>query len=621
MSDIIQLLPDSVANQIAAGEVVQRPASVIKELMENSIDAGGTKIQVNIKDAGRTLVQVLDNGKGMSETDARMSFERHATSKIATAEDIFSIRTMGFRGEALASIAAVAQVEMKSRRAEDELGVEIHINGSKIEKQEACSCQQGTNISVKNLFFNIPVRRKFLKSNAVEMRHIFDDFHRVALSNANVAFSFHNNGSEAYNLPKGNLKQRIVNLFGKRIEKQLLPVKVDTSIVKIHGFVGTPEGAKKRGYEQFFFVNGRYMKHPYFYRSLMSAYDGLLQDKSYPSFFVFMEVDPQQIDVNIHPTKTEIKFTDESEIAQIIEAATREALGKFNAVPSIDFSDETDYNDLFSPKSGEVKMPSIDVNPSYNPFEQDKTAPSPSSSSSYSPPKDDTQKKQNSMNWESLFSGFENDRKNAEDTFESSINQTPKETEQKKIEHNTVSRSIQINGRYILTPIKSGMMVIDQKRAHQRVLYEEYLQVLKSKQISTQKSLFPVSVDLQPHEFAIITELFPQLQSLGFDIEIFGKSSIIINGTPSDLESSDLPGMIESFLEDFDNEKAISDPNDRIACSMAKAVSINYGQQLSPEEMTELTDSLFACKSPNYAPDGKKAVVIWSQDEIAKKFE
>lgn len=619
MSDLIQLLPDSVANQIAAGEVVQRPASVIKELMENAIDAGSSKVQVNIKDAGKTLVQVLDNGKGMSETDARMSFERHATSKIASAEDIFSIRTMGFRGEALASIAAVAQVEMKTRQADDELGVEIHNYGSKIEKQEACACQQGTNIAVKNLFFNIPVRRKFLKSNNVEVKHIYEDFQRVALANTSVSFTFHNNGAEVYNLPSGNLKQRLLNIFGKNIEKHLLPIKVDSSIVKISGFVGTPEGSKKRGYEQFFFVNGRYMKHPYFYRSVMSAYDGLLPEKSYPSFFIFFEVDPQQIDVNIHPTKTEIKFTDESEIAQILEAASREALGKFNAVPSIDFSDETDYNDLFSPQTGSVNMPSVEVNPSYNPFESEREAKN--GGGSYSPAPKDNREKANALNWESLFSGFENERKKQTDTFESAINKAPEAEEQKKIEHKTLSRSIQINGRYILTPIKSGMMVIDQKRAHQRVLYEEYLHKLKSQKVFSQKSLFPISIDLQPHEFAVITELFPQLQVLGFDIEVFGKSSIIINGTPSNLESSDMVEMIQSFLHDFDNEKQLNDPNEKIAKSMAKAVSINYGQQLTHEEMSELTDSLFACKSPNYAPDGKKAVVIWSQDEIAKKFE
>lgn len=628
MSDIIQLLPDNVANQIAAGEVVQRPASVVKELMENAIDAGSTKIKVNIKDAGRTLIQILDNGKGMSETDARMSFERHATSKISSAEDIFEIRTMGFRGEALASIAAVAQVEMKTKQADDELGVEIHNNASVIEKQEACTCTEGTNISVKNLFYNIPVRRKFLKSNAVELRHIFEDFQRIALANTDINFSLHSNGADTYNLPKSNLKQRIVNIFGKKMEKQLLPIQVDTSIVKIHGFIGTPEGAKKRGYEQFFFVNNRYMKHPYFYRSLMKTYDGLIQDKSYPSFFIFFEVDPQQIDVNIHPTKTEIKFSDEADIAQILEAAAREALGKFNLVPSIDFDDDTNYNDMFSPSSGEVKIPSVEINPSYNPFDTNtskstsSSGGSSSSSGAGSKPKLDTQDKYKSLNWETLFSGFENERTTEPETLESSINTKEEEPEQKQIEvAPSMSRSMQVNGRYIFTPIKSGIMIIDQRRAHQRILFERYLDKLKTQKVSTQKSLFPISIDLQHHEFAIIVEMMPELKTLGFDIEIFGKTSIIINGTPAEMESNDLPTIIQQFLEDFDNADSKVDINEKVAKSMAMATAINYGQTLTSEEMNELTDSLFACKSPNYAPNGKKAVIIMAQDEIAKKFD
>lgn len=623
MADIIQVLPDSVANQIAAGEVIQRPASVIKELVENSIDAGATSIEINIKDAGRTLIQITDNGCGMSDTDARLSFERHATSKIRTAEDIFSIKTMGFRGEALASVAAIAQVECKTKRPENELGTHIIINGSEIEKQESISCKSGTNFIIKNLFYNIPARRKFLKSNNVEFGHIIGEFNRIALANPDVEFALHHNDKLVISLPTCTLKQRIVNLFGNTASKQLLPVETFTSIVKIHGFTGTPEMAKKKNNDQYFFVNDRFFRHKSFYAAVMRAYENLIQTGYYPSFFIFLDINPADIDVNIHPTKTEIKFTDEYQIAQILEASIREALGKHNIVPSIDFSDTTDYNDMFRPVDGEIKAPSIDVDFNYNPFEK-KTVTIPSGSGSFST------KRQfdsgNEDNWEKIFENFNSQklpqqREMQFETIQSSLNSNESDREE-KITATDSGRFMQLKGRYILTTVKSGLMIIDQKRAHERILYEEFQSLLTDQKIATQTSLFPKTLQVSPEEHEILVELLEELNLLGYDIAEFGNNTFIINGTPSDLKTSDVESLIHSFIQQFrDNDENLKiDRKDNLARSLAKSMAIDYNKILSIEEMKKLTDQLFACSHPNLSADGKKCIEIMSIDDIIKRF-
>jgi DNA mismatch repair protein MutL len=610
VADIIQLLPDSVSNQIAAGEVIQRPASVVKELVENAIDAGADQIKVNIKDAGRTLIQIIDNGCGMSDTDARMSFERHATSKIKSADDIFAIRTMGFRGEALASIAAIAEVELRTKEHDQDLGTFIHISGSRIITQEPVRCDSGTNFQIKNLFFNVPARRKFLKSNPAELKHIINEIQRIALANPEVALSLHHNGSAIYELAPSNKRIRIVSLFGKNISQNLIPLDTETSVVKITGYVGQPKYAKKTFGEQFFFVNKRYMKHPFFHKSIMQCYEKILPPDSFPSYFIYFDLNPADIDVNIHPTKTEIKFENESAIWQILQASVREALGKFNVVPSIDFDQAGSFEIPMPLRNfGEVNIPEIRINPEYNPFDTPKSY-SGSGSSYLSKPGD----RSNTTNWQSLYKGLEQE-------ISPKSGLTDEEPVQFRIEEQqTVKNSIQFKNKYILTPVKSGLMVIDQKRAHERILYERLIQVLENHEVASQQQLFPETIELNPSDATLLSGILPDLRALGFDIRDFGKNSFIINGTPGVLNTTSPIEIIESLLEEYKNspvnlqEKA----RETVAISLAQASAIPYGQSLKPGEISELIDNLFACQTPNFSPKGKKILSIMPLEDFEK---
>jgi len=613
VADIIQLLPDSVANQIAAGEVIQRPASVVKELVENAIDAGATQIKVNIKDAGRTLIQIIDNGSGMSDTDARMAFERHATSKIRSANDIFAIRTMGFRREALASIAAIADVELRTKEHDHDLGTFIHISGSNIITQEPVSCDNGTNFQIKNLFFNVPARRKFLKSNPAELKHIINEIQRIALANPDIAISLHHNGSAIYELAGSNKRVRIVSIFGKNINQSLIPIDTETTLVKISGFIGQPKFARKTFGEQFFFVNKRYMKHPFFHRAIMQAYEKILPPDAIPSYFISFDLDPADIDVNIHPTKTEIKFENESMIWQILQASVREALGKFNVVPSIDF-DQAGSLDIPMPLHhfDEVSMPEIKVNPKYNPFETQTPAKSHSGASSSFSPR--PVERPNSTNWQSLYKGLEPD-------FSTRHESQDEEPVQFKIEEQqTAKSSVQFKNKYILTPVKSGLMVIDQKRAHERILYERLMQVLENNEVASQQQLFPETFELNASDATLLTSILPDLRALGFDVRDFGKNSFIVNGTPGVLNTSSPIEIIESLLEEYKNspvnlqEKA----RETVAISLAQASAIPYGQTLKPGEINELIDNLFACQTPNFSPKGKKILSIMPLEDFEK---
>ncbi len=615
MPDIIQLLPDSVANQIAAGEVIQRPASVVKELVENAIDSGATKIQVNLKEAGRTLIQVTDNGCGMSGTDARMAFERHATSKIRSANDLFAIRTMGFRGEALASIAAIADVELRTKPHDEEVGTFIHISGSNLIVQEPASCAPGTNFQVKNLFFNVPARRKFLKSNSAELKHIITEFQRVALANPEVGLSLYHNQSAIYELQPSNRRVRIVGLFGKNINQNLVPIDTETSLVHIKGFVGQPKYARKTFGEQFFFVNQRYMKHPFFHRAVMQAYEKILPPDAIPSYFIYFEIPPDQIDINIHPTKTEIKFENEMAIWQIISAALRESLGKFNVAPSIDF-DQAGSVEIPLPKKdfSEITPPEIRFNPDYNPFEAEKT------SRSYSPysPTD----RGNTANWEKLYSGLGDDNSDRLSAYP----ETPVEAVQTQMhgpEKFSGKNFIQFKNKYILTPVKSGLMVIDQKRAHERILFEQFMNVLKSNEVASQQQLFPHTFELNASDAALLTSILDDLKALGFDVREFGNNTFIINGTPGMLNTSSPQEVIESLLEEY--KQSVPDvkekAREKVATSLAKASAINYGQALQPDEISELIDNLFACQTPNFSPTGKKILSILPVDEFEKMLK
>lgn len=613
MADIIQLLPDSVANQIAAGEVIQRPASVVKELVENAIDAGATQVKVNIKDAGRTLIQITDNGCGMSDTDARMAFERHATSKIRTADDIFAIRTMGFRGEALASVAAIADVELRTKEHDRDLGTFIHISGSNLITQEPVSCDSGTNFQIKNLFFNVPARRKFLKSNPAELKHIITEIQRIALANPDISISLFHNGSAIYEFSSTNKRVRIVSMFGKNINQNLIPIDTDTSLVKLTGFIGQPKHARKTFGEQFFFVNKRFMKHPFFHRAVMQAYEKILPPDTIPSYFIYFEINPADIDVNIHPTKTEIKFENESAIWQILQASVREALGKFNIVPSIDF-DQAGSVDIPMPLHdfATVHTPEIKTNPGYNPFETGAPARSYSGSGGgYSPA---PAQRPNPTNWQSLYKGLEPDRSEQPDPPSNDPVQFRFEEQQ------TAKSSVQFKNKYILTPVKSGLMVIDQKRAHERILYERLMQVLENHEVASQQQLFPETFELNASDATLLTSILPDLRALGFDIRDFGKNSFIINGTPGVLNTSSPIEIIESLLEEFKNSSVNLQEKAReaVAISLAQASAIPYGQALRPAEINELIDNLFACTTPNFSPKGKKILSIMPLDDFEK---
>lgn len=599
--DIIHLLPDSVANQIAAGEVVQRPASVIKELMENAVDAGASIIDVLVQDAGRTSIQVIDDGKGMTETDARMAFERHATSKIAKAEDLFTLQTMGFRGEALPSIAAVSQVKLTTRTAEQELGVQLCLEGSRVVSQEVCSCPVGANFEVSNLFFNVPARRKFLKSNQTELNNIIQDFERIALVNPSVSFTLSSNGNQLMQLPAGGSLQRIVGIFGKKLGEQLLPLQVETSLVKISGFVGKPEAARKKGASQFLFVNGRFMRHPRFHYAVMEAFSHLIPDGDQVPYFIYFEVDPANIDVNIHPTKTEIKFENETEIWSIVLAGVRDALGKFNAVPTIDFDVEgrPDIPTYDARGLGDVKVPRVQVNPTYNPF------------SSHNENRKPTRQ------WEKLY----------EQAAASQTNQSVPNTQNVQSSQNLFqeememsSQHYQYKGQYILTAVQSGLMMVDQRRAHVRILYERYMKQMQEHNAATQGLLFPELLELSPSDAALLTGILDDVRALGFDITSLGGSSFSIVGAPSG--QSNPVAVVQQMVESVKQQDgAHADAlHHQLALVLARHNAIEIGEVLTPVQMETLIGDLFQCDNPNLSPSGKTIITILQQEQIDKMF-
>jgi DNA mismatch repair protein MutL len=613
MSDIIQLLPDSVANQIAAGEVVQRPASAVKELLENAIDAGADKIQLIVKDAGKALIQVIDNGCGMSLTDARMCFERHATSKVRKAEDLFTIRTMGFRGEAMASIAAIAQVEMKTKRHEDEVGTLIQIEGASFVKQEPIGASNGTSIAIKNLFYNTPARRNFLKSNAAEMRHIIDEFQRVALAKPNIGFSLHHDGLEIYRLPAAALKQRIVHLFGNNYNERLIPVEEETTIINLKGFIGKPEFAKKTRGEQFFFVNERFIKDAYLNHAINKAYQELLPSDNFPMYVLFIDIDPAKIDVNVHPTKTEIKYLDERSIYAIIHSAVKRSLGRFNISPTIDFDQETGFNNMITPKAPEdIVPPSISFNPDFNPFSPTQTA---TKTQAYSGSKSTAMAP--SKNWGSLY-----EISNHQLPEQASLAIEPKKDD----EFETLQKQfMQLHNRYIVSQIKSGVMIIDQQAAHERILYERFLLHLEDRKGASQQSLFPQTVTLSPNDYELAKSLLDDIKSLGFEVREFGKNTLVIEGIPVDLGSKSIneTQLFEHLIEGFKNsqQELKLDKRDALARSMAKNSAIKAGAKLEQQEMNALIEELFACKTPNFGINGKLVVQTIALAEIAQKFE
>lgn len=592
MADIIHVLSDAVANQIAAGEVIQRPASVVKELMENAVDAGAKSISVVVKDAGKTLIQVKDDGKGMSKGDALLSFERHATSKITKAEDLFSISTKGFRGEALASIAAVAEVNMKTRRKGEELGTQVRISASKAEEVEACQSPVGTTFQVRNLFFNIPARRKFLKSDHTELRHIITEFNHLALTHTEIRFTLTHNDTEILQLLPGNLRQRISGVFGKAINANLLPIETETSIIKISGFIGKAEHARKTYGEQFFFVNNRYIRHPYFHKAVMNGYDQILAPDHIPSYFIFLESDAAKIDVNIHPTKTEVKFEDERSIWHILLAAVKEAIGRNNLSPSLDFSKEGVIDIPVLTRDTEIKSPSIDTNPAYNPFEGEDTYQREKPARPY---QDDR------------FEGWEN-------VFD------PKPSAGA-----IVGKHIQIRNKYILSPVKSGLMMINQRRAHERIIYEKMMASLENHKPLAQQSLFPETIKLNAGDYQVCLDMMKDLEKWGFDIRDFGGQSVVIHGMPSEINVSGKGAVdtLEMMIEQYKSLKGELNlgMQEKIAQSTARSSAINYGQQLSEQEMHELTDTLFACENPNYTPSGKLIVKIIDVDELDNQFK
>ena len=595
MSDVIRLLPDSVANQIAAGEVVQRPSSAVKELLENAVDAGSTEIQLIVKDAGKTLIQVIDNGKGMSETDARLCFERHATSKIRETQDLFSIRTMGFRGEALASIASIAQVELKTRQEGNELGTEIRIEGSEFKSQNPCGCPKGTSVAVKNLFFNVPARRQFLKSDNIEFKHICEEFYRVALVHPNLKFSFYHNEKCLHNLESESFKERIISLFGDVYKKRLVPIEQSVSHVKISGFIGRPEFATKTKGDQYFFVNHRFIRHPYMNHAVLQAFEELIAEKSYPSYFICFELDPKNIDINIHPTKTEIKFLDEKLMYGVLLAAVRKSIGAYNLSPSLDFLTNPDYQPDILPKNYTPKTPSIRVNPNFNPFEK------------------------------TTFSGHHNKQSNQQAYLESfELLQKPIETNvQKEIEHtieddNTYFDSFQILKKYLVVDTRSGLLLVCQQRAHERILFEQFQKQIATRQAVSQQKLFPQSLDFSATNAETLNEILPNLKNLGWDIESLGHHSFVVNAAPAEVKESEVQSILELILENFKSGMMLNrnDKQTNLAVSMACGMALKSGTTLDKSEQKHLLTQLFACQVPQLSPKGKPVFSVLSEDEI-----
>ncbi|MBY5952231.1 DNA mismatch repair endonuclease MutL [Algoriphagus marincola] len=614
MSDLIQLLPDAIANQIAAGEVVQRPASALKELLENAIDAGATKVQVIVKEAGKQLIQVVDDGRGMSPTDARMSFERHATSKIRNSQDLFSIRTFGFRGEALASIAAVAQVELKTRQEREELGTLIQIEGSEVKKQEPIATTPGTSVAMKNLFFNVPARRNFLKSNPVEMRHIVEEFQRVALSYPEIAFTLMQNDMELFRLHAGKLSQRIVGLFGKNYQSQLVPCEELTPHVNVKGYIGKPESAKKTRGEQFFFVNNRYIKSSYLHHAVSTAFEGMIQTDQHPFYVLFLEIDPSHIDINVHPTKTEIKFDDERTVYAVVRAAVRQALGAHHVVPSLDFSLDVNFNDKWD-KDPENKI-KVDQEYSYKTFNTPEF------------------KKSSASGWEKLFEGdfkggpaVTSQKSNEDDmevlTFSSRANpeSEPNILNSKEMLENT-GTTFQVELNYIVAQMSTGLLIVDQQAAHERILYERYLKQLKLAQGPSQQSLFPPVIELSPSDFELVSGLLPELHSLGFMISVFGNQAVVVQGVPADIQVRNEKELFEGLIEQFKNFKneLSLDTRENLARSLARKSSLKRGQKLNDQEMETLVGQLFACQNANYGLSGNKTFVKLDLSSIHSFF-
>ena len=602
MTDVIQLLPDSVANQIAAGEVIQRPASVIKELVENAVDAGARTINVLVVDAGRTSIQVIDDGCGMSETDARLAFERHATSKIRKADDLFALHTMGFRGEALPSIAAVSQIELRTRRQGDEVGTCLTLSGSRVESQEMCSCSVGSSFTVSNLFFNVPARRKFLKTNATELNNILTAFERIVLVYPEICFTLHSNGQELMNLRAGTLRQRITDVYGRRYGQDLLPVGVETALCKISGFVAKPESARKKGAHEYFFVNGRFMKHPYFHKAVLQAYERLVLAGAHVPYFIYFDVSPADIDVNIHPTKTEIKFENEQAIWQILSAAVKDAIGQFCEIPQIEFDTEGRPDiPVYNPVATPVEMPHVERNPQYNPF-----------------------KEKASRNWERLYEGLPTQSAQQEQSLFDApqgnplpiFDDTP--VSDQPVELTDVSPlHYQYKGRYIMTAVKSGLMIIDQHRADVRVRYERYMQQLEETPSSSQRMLFPEVIEMAPSEAVLMEDMLPALAAVGFELTPLGPTSYAVNGVPAGIEGLNASQLLRDILASSVpvSHESVS-VNHQVALGLARHAAIPYGQQLSNEEMDVVVNNLFACDNVNYTPDGKAVLCILPQADI-----
>ena len=596
MGDIITLLPDHVANQIAAGEVVQRPASVVKELMENAIDAGSTHVQLIIKEAGKVLIQVVDNGKGMSVTDARMAFERHATSKIKAASDLFALNTKGFRGEALASIAAVAHVEMLTKTAVDEVATQIKIAGSEIQEQEPIVAPQGTSIAVKNLFFNIPARRNFLKSNTVELRHIIDEFHRVALAHPQVAFTFFQGGQELFDLPAANLRKRIVHIFGSKIDEKLVPVEESTSVSSVSGFVIKPNAAKRTRGQQFFFVNDRFIKSPFMHHAIMNAYEGLLVDGTVPGYFIFFNLDPQTIDINIHPTKTEVKFEDEQSLYAILRSCVKHSLGMFNVAPTLDFERDPNLDTPYRQVNQSAGTPQLEVDSSFNPFKN---------------PDARRFSKPNESSWESLY--VEVESQPVSSSLGNEFNATS--------DYDTV-KVFQLMNRYIVSSIGSALILIDQQRAHERILYEQFLKTITQKKTASQQLLFPYKLELNPTQQAFLSDLEEVLVEAGFIFERDSNTTIIIKGIPSSSSEKEIPNIFENLFNSLESDLPADSfsQSDVLSKSLAKTLSIKRGVSMKPEEQQRLLDDLFACKETQVSPFNRQIFVTLTQEELDKKF-
>ena len=614
MGDIIQVLPDHIANQIAAGEVVQRPASAVKELLENAIDAGADNIKLFIEDAGKSLIQVMDNGSGMSLSDARMAFERHATSKISSTDDLFAIRSKGFRGEALASIAAISKVDLKTKQADSELGTHLYMEGGKTVRQDPCQTPNGTIIRIQSLFYNVPARRKFLKSDKVELRHIYDEFERVALAHPNIHFELHHNGNRVFHLPGSPLRQRIVNVFGSKMNEKLVPVRERTDVVEISGFVVKPEFAKKSKGEQFFFVNNRFIKSGFLHHAVKAAYEQLISPDQHPAYFIFLELDPGFIDVNIHPTKTEIKFEDERTIHAILNSAVKKSLGQFNLKPSLDFDQDPDLVEIQNRKPDQIVEPKIQVDPSYNPFQSN---PHKSEHRSFASPRPD---KKALEQWDEMIQSSMNDQRDVSSNAfhaESKINFDDEE------DSSGEKLFIQLHRKYILTKLNSGYIILHQQRAHERVLYEKFRAAYDQSISSSQQLLFQQPIELAPGQTETLSEHLDEIRRMGFDIAPFGNNAFIVNGVPHGLQAGDLQSIFEKFVDQAQNssENLQNDSAHTMALLLARSLSVKPGKRLDRSEMINLAEQLFVCKQPAHSPTGKNTMITLDAEELEKRFQ